>query len=50
VFDMGAVGIWASLFIALTAAAILLTARFLDKSKRVLQEQKGNVQVVINQH
>ncbi|SFF05272.1 MATE family efflux transporter [Thermoflexibacter ruber] len=37
VLDIGAVGIWISLFIALTVAAILLTLRFLDKSKRIIQ-------------
>lgn len=37
VLDIGAVGIWISLFIALTIAAILLTIRFLDKSKRIIQ-------------
>ncbi|GAB4184962.1 MAG: MATE family efflux transporter [Thermoflexibacter sp.] len=37
VLDIGAVGIWISLFIALTIAAILLTLRFLDKSKRIIQ-------------
>ncbi|MCU0393190.1 MAG: MATE family efflux transporter [Thermoflexibacter sp.] len=39
VLEMGAIGIWISLFIALTIAAILLTVRFLDKSKRILQRQ-----------
>jgi len=38
VFGMGAVGIWLSLFIALTAAAILLTIRFLSKSKTIVQQ------------
>jgi len=36
VLDIGAVGIWISLFIALTIAAVLLTIRFLDKSKRII--------------
>ncbi len=37
VLEMGAVGIWFSLFIALTAAAILLTMRFLSRSKTIVQ-------------
>lgn len=37
VFGMGAVGIWLSLFLALTAAAILLTIRFLSRSKTIVQ-------------
>ncbi|TAH18488.1 MAG: MATE family efflux transporter [Cytophagales bacterium] len=36
-FGMGAVGIWLSLFLALTAAAILLTVRFLSRSKTIVQ-------------
>ncbi len=40
VADMGAVGIWIALFIALTAAAILLTLRFLSRSKTIVQHSK----------
>lgn len=36
VFDMGAVGIWISLFLALTAAAILLCLRFLKRSQTIV--------------
>ena len=41
VMDMGAVGIWISLFLALTAAAILLFFRFLSISNRIVARIGG---------
>jgi MATE family multidrug resistance protein len=40
VANMGAVGIWIALLIALTAAAVLLTLRFLSRSKTIVQHTK----------
>lgn len=45
VFDMGAVGIWISLFFALTAAAILLCLRFLSRSKTIVQHLGNTVPI-----
>jgi multidrug resistance protein, MATE family len=44
VFEMGAVGVWISLFLALTAAAILLFFRFLSISNRIV-ERVGNKKI-----